>query len=329
MEPQKVFESHVQHQEEQSGFDIYSDFLDSVRNGTKEEVIKHLSLIKSSTDTAKRATEADEDNTSNPLPTELTSHRQKLLKALERKDVGDVWKLIVEGKEDDIKTLENLNKVCQSVAENEHLKEAGLFKSLWGKLRSQLNYTGGFKSCSNCCHDEQPPAEFQNQEEQEWIKILTNPLYIGLEWLWRNNRKGETATTARDERRAKESKLQDVIEASLHDAHLLEKIASYKHHYSRDEYTKRAEEYEKFAADVVEESSLEQLHVVMDVEGTGCLLQERPEDFNQSLSLLKIAADKQRKRVCVQFYFMISDLLTIANKTLWEKESGFVFSIVL
>ena len=80
------------------------------------------------------------------------------------------------------------------------------------------------------------------------------------------------------------------------------KIASYEHHYSRDEYTKRAEEYEKFAADVVEESSLEQLHVIMDVKGSGCLLQERPKDFNQSLSLLKIAADKHRKRVCVLFY---------------------------
>ena len=62
-------------------------------------------------DTAKRATEDEEDNTSNPLPTELTSHRQKLLRALERKDAGDVWKLIVEGKEEDMKTLENLNTV--------------------------------------------------------------------------------------------------------------------------------------------------------------------------------------------------------------------------
>ena len=288
MEPEKVFTSHDQNQEEESGLDIYSEFLGSVRNGTKEEVMKHLSLINSSTDTAETATK-DND-------------RQKLLKALERKDAGDVWKLIVEGKEDGVKTLQNLNKVCQSVAENERLKEAGLVKSLWGKLRSQLNCTGGCKSCSNCCDDEQPPAEFQNQEEQEWIKILTDPLYISLEWLWRNNRNSETATAARDETRAKVSKLQDVIEAALHDAHLLEKIALYEHHYSRDEYTKRAEEYEKFAADVVEESNLEQLHVIMDVKGTGCLLRKRPEDFNQSLSLLKIAADKQRKRVCVLFY---------------------------
>ena len=295
MEPEKGFASHVQHQEEESGFDIYSEFLDSVRNGTKEEVIKHLSLIKSATDTAKRATENDKDNNS----TESPSHRQKLLKALERKDAGDVLKLIVEGKENDMKTLENLN---ESVAENERLKEIGLFKSLWSKLRSQLNCTGGCKSCSNCCDDKQPPVVFQNKEEQEWIKILTDPLYISLEWLWRNSPQNETANAEKDETTAKESKLEDVIEAALHDAHLLEKIASYEHHYSRDEYTKRAEEYEKFAADVVEESNLEQLHVIMDVEGTGCLLQERPEDFNQSLSLLKIAADKQRKRVCVLFY---------------------------
>ena len=289
MEPEKVFTSQDQKQEEKSGLDIYSEFLGSVRNGTKEEVMKHLSLIKSSTDTADTATK-DND-------------RQKLLKALERKDAGDVWKLIVEGK--GVKTLQNLNKVCQSVAENERLKEAGLVKSLWGKLRSQLNCTSGCKSCSNCREDEQSeqlPLEIQNQEEQESIKILTDPLYISLEWLWRNNPKNETANAEKDETTAKESKLEDVIEAALHDAHLLEKIASYEHHYSRDEYTKRAEEYEKFAADVVEESNLEQLHVIMDVKGTGCLLRKRPEDFNQSLSLLKIAADKQRKRVCVLFY---------------------------
>ena len=299
---EKVFTSHVQNQEEDIGFDIYSGFLDSVRNGTKEEVIKHLSLIKSSTDTAKGARGDDEENTSSPLPTELTSHRQKLLKALERKDACEVWKLIVEGKEVDVKTLETLNKLCQSVADFERLKEAGLIKNLWGKLRSPLKCTGECESCSNCREDDQLPAEFQNEEEQEWIKILTDPLYISLEWLWRNNHNSETNSSGRDIKRANESKLQDVIEAALHDAHLLEKIASHEHYYSRDEYTMRAEEYEKFAADVVEESSLEQLHVIMDVEGTGCLLQERPEDFNQSLSLLKIAADKQRKWVSVLFY---------------------------
>ena len=95
-----------------------------------------------------------------------------------------------------------------------------------------------------------------------------------------------------------ESKLADVIEAALHDAHLLEKIALFEHHFSRDEYTRRAEVYETFATDVVAGSSLEQLHVIMDIDGTGCLLQERPKEFNQSLSLLKIAADKERKKVC-------------------------------
>ena len=306
MEPEKVFSIQVQNEEEESGFDIYSEFVDSVRNGTKEEVIKYLSLIKNTTDTAKRATEDNEDNTSNSLPLS-----QKLLKALERKDAGDVWKLIVEGKlKNDVKTLENLNEVCQFVADNERLKEKRLLEQLdsfctCSKLRSPLNCTCGCKSCSNCREDEQSeqlPLEIQKQEEQEWIKILTDPLYISLEWLWRNNPNNETANAEKDETTAKESKLEDVIEAALHDAHLLEKIALYEHHYSRDEYTKRAEEYEKFAADVVEESNLEQLHVIMDVEGTGCLLQERPEDFNQSLSLLKIAANKQRKRVCVLFY---------------------------
>ena len=223
MEPEKVFSIQVQDQEEESGFDIYSEFVNSVRNGTKEEVIKYLSLIKNTTDTAKRATEDNEDNTSNTLRLS-----QKLLKALERKDAGDVWKLIDERKENDVKTLENLNPVCQFVADNERLKEKGLLERLksfctWSKLRSQLNCTCVCKSRSNCRENEQPPPEIQNQEEQEWIKILTDPLYISLEWLWRNNPNSETAASARDGTRAKESRLQDVIEAALHDAHLLEK----------------------------------------------------------------------------------------------------------
>ena len=55
------------------------------------------------------------------------------------------------------------------------------------------------------------------------------------------------------------TKREGVIEGALHDANLLEKIALYEHHYSRDEYTRRAEAYEKFAIDVVEGSTWEQL----------------------------------------------------------------------
>jgi len=145
---------------------------------------------------------------------------------------------------------------------------------------------------------EETKTEMRSQEERRWIEILSNPLYIGLEWLWRNNpnfqcNKGE---------RRKESTSTDIIEAALDDAYLLEKIASYKHYYSRDEYKRRAEEYETFAADIVEQvdtSDLNQLHEIMDIEGNSSLLNKTPADFNQSLSLLKQqpAADKKRKRV--------------------------------
>ena len=120
-----------------------------------------------------------------------------------------------------------------------------------------------------------------------------------MEWLWRHNPKRVKTPSERDEGKGKESKLEDVIEAALHDSHLLEKIALYEHHYSRDEYTRRAEQYENFAADVVEGSNLKQLHEIMDIQGTGCLLQGKPKDFSLSLSLLKIAADNERKRVCI------------------------------
>ena len=122
-----------------------------------------------------------------------------------------------------------------------------------------------------------------------------------MNWLWRNNPNGGSLTSSDQEGTKKEDsrKSEDVIEAALHDANLLEKIALYEHHYSRDEYTRRAEVYEKFATDVIEGSTWDQLLEIMDDKGTGCLLTNKPGDFNQSLSLLTTAADKERKRVCM------------------------------
>ena len=65
------------------------------------------------------------------------------------------------------------------------------------------------------------------------------------------------------------------------------------------ETSTEAEAYEKFAIDVVEGSTWDQLLEIMDDKGTGCLLTNKPGDFNQSLSLLKTAADKERKLVCM------------------------------
>ena len=123
MEP--VFACHEQ-QQENSAFNIDTGFLDAVRDGTKEEV---MSLIKKSTDTARREGQEDDDGNSSQA-TEATSHRQKLLKALENKDARAVWKLIVEAKGNDVKTLERLNRVCESIADHERLKEQGLIKCL-------------------------------------------------------------------------------------------------------------------------------------------------------------------------------------------------------
>ena len=294
-----------QRHEDTGEFRIYTEFLNAVRNKTEAEVDGYLSqLLKSSTDTAsRRGGKKDEDDKST-LTGESTSYRQKpVLNAFAKKKVREVWKLIAKSQEDDVKSLETLNRVCETVAKHEGLKEAGLIRCV-----------GGCECCNECCEDERRPndsaqttasrrqrqTELQPDEEQQWIKILSDPLYISLEWLWRNNPKRETPTSSeKDETKRTESKSEDVIKAALHIAHLLEKIALFEHHYSRDEYTKRAEECEKFATDVVDGSSVEDLRVIMDIEGTGCLLKEKPHDFNQSLSLLKIAADKERKRVCI------------------------------
>lgn len=275
MATDQVFENHVQ-QQPRNYSNSYLDFLEAVRNRTEEDVRCLLPISPN----CSRSEKNDEGD---------LTQKQKLLKALESKDPAEVWKLIAEAKESDVKTLESLNEICQSVAEHERLKEEGLFRGLWGKLRGQIRRTGGYgTSGSKYREDKEIQTEFQHEEEQQWIKILSDPLYIGLEWLWRNN--------PNNRRIPRDRKSEDIIETCLDDAYLLEKIALYEHHYSRDEYMNRALEYEKFAADVIEGSNLGQLHEILDVEGSGCLLQEKPMNFNKSLTLLKIAADKERKK---------------------------------
>lgn len=295
METEQVFASHVQQQQKGDGPNIYIDFLDAVRNGTEEDVRKCLLPLSSSY--TRRRMEGEGDDEDDLL------QRQKLLNALESEDPVAVWKLIAEAKESDIKTLESLNETCQSVAEHERLKEEGLIKCFWGILRGQIRYTGGYGTFqSKYREDKEIQTEFQHEEEQQWIKILSDPLYIGLEWLWRNNPNNRRIPrTSTQQTKRKDSKFEDIIETCLDDAYLLEKIALYEHHYSRDEYITRALEYEKFATDIVEGSNLGQLHEILDTEGSGCLLLGKPINFNQSLSLLKIAADKERKRVCIVF----------------------------
>ena len=143
------------------------------------------------------------------------------------------------------------------------------------------------------CKYKQQPTEEQIEEEKQWIEILSNPLYISLEWL----RRIDSKSGRKDEGKANEDENQDVIASALRDSHLLEMIAGNDLHQHKDEYEKRANEVEEFAVAIVEGSTREQLIDIMDTKGDGCLKQQKPWNFSQSLSLLKIAADEERKKV--------------------------------
>ena len=290
-----IDQNEQQHEDSDS---TYADFLNAVRNGTAVQVRNFLSQLKSTNTTV---TEINENGEEDVGETPSYVYRQKLLKALGEKNTGEVWSLIAKGEEEEeeeeIKTLETLNSICKTVAEHERQREAGLFSCMRGKLQSQIRCNGpcGCGRSGREREGENYQTILEREEEQQWINILSDPLYICLNWLWRNNPKGGSPTSSNQQGTKKE----DVIEGALHDANLLEKIVLYEHHYSRDEYTRRAEAYEKFAIDVVEGSTWDQLFQIMDDKGTGCLLTNKPGDFNQSLSLLKTAADKERKLVCM------------------------------
>ena len=269
--------------------DTFEEFLNQVQTETKERVDNFLKpLIR----TAENGRDSE-----NELSKQLED-------ALAQSDVVEVWKLIAET--DSKKTLENLNDVCEAIVKRENNKENRChFKCSWDckKICETIgNSLCTFVMCT-CNVDEfgETETEMRSEEERRWIEILSNPLYISLEWLWRNNPNSQYIYD-KGERR-KESTSTDIIEAALNDAYLLNKIASYEHYYSRDEYKRRAEEYETFAADIVQQvdtSDLKQLHQIMDIEGNGSLLEKTPANFNQSLSLLKLAADKKRKRVGIR-----------------------------
>ena len=285
-----IDQNEQQHEDSDS---THAEFFNAVRNGTVEQVINFLSQLNSTNTTVTDINENREEDVG-----ETTIYTQTLLKALAEKNAGEVWRLIAEGSEEEIKTLETLNSICETVAEHEErLREAGIFSCMLGKLKSQIRCNGpcGCGRGGRERKGENYQTKPEREEEQQWINILSDPLYICLNWLWRNNPNGGSATSSNQQG----TKREDVIEGALHDANLLEKIALYEHHYSRDEYTRRAEAYEKFAIDVVEGSTSGQLLEIMDDKGTGCLLMKKPGNFNQSLSLLKTAADKERKLVCM------------------------------
>ena len=251
-----IDQNEQQHEDSDS---THAESFNAASNGTVEQVIQS-------------------DGTNTTVTDETAAYRQKLLKALAEKNAGEVWRLIAEGSKQE--TLKTPNSICETVK---------------GKLKSQIRCNGPCGCGRSGRERGGEKYQLEREEEQQWINILSDPLYICLNWLWRNNPNGGSATSSNQQG----TKREDVIEGALHDANLLEKIALYEHHYSRDEYTRRAEAYEKFAIDVVEGSTSGQLLEIMDDKGTGCLLMKKPGNFNQSLSLLKTAADKERKLVCM------------------------------
>ena len=251
-----IDQNEQQHEDSDS---THAESFNAASNGTVEQVIQS-------------------DGTNTTVTDETAAYRQKLLKALAERNAGEVWRLIAEGSKQE--TLKTPNSICETVK---------------GKLKSQIRCNGPCGCGRSGRERGGEKYQLEREEEQQWINILSDPLYICLNWLWRNNPNGGSATSSNQQG----TKMEDVIERALHDANLLEKIALYEHHYSRDEYTRRAEAFEKFAIDVVEGSTWGQLLEIMDDKGTGCLLMKKLGNFNQSLSLLKTAADKERKLVCM------------------------------
>ena len=252
------------------------------------------------------------------------SHREQLLEALRKENPHEVLAVIVRGNEEKAKTLRTLNDECKAVAQRQKREEDCLSCSI-KKIPKRI--LACIKKCcwgcySQCCTDYQQPMEDQIEEEKHWIEILSNPLYISLEWLWRIHSKSGTVVTTlegngnmpqevlimeqreaftcakyAEEEKEKENENQDVVATALRDSHLLEMIAGNDQH--KDEYQRRANQIEEFAIAVVGGSTRDQLIDIMDRRGNGCLKQKAPKKFSQSLGLLKIAAVEERKKVCV------------------------------
>ena len=270
----------------------FDDFLFKIETETKAEVNNFLS----------RCIRTDNENPENPLLKQLEN-------ALQKRNVIEVWKLIVETKKQDKDAiLEGLSDVWRSIAEEENIKEDGCsWKCVLHFSRGKLRTL--FRSIIYIEDDSDQKEGIPSEEKQTWIRVLSNPLYISLEYLWRMNPKSNQQTNPETNKRIRRrgSKSTDVIEAALDDSYLLEKVAAYEHH-SRDEYLGRAKEYEQFAVDIIEQAGASQLSKIIDIEGKGPLLNKAPKDFIQSLSLLKKAADKQRKLVRLSKLFKFIEI---------------------
>ena len=132
---EEAFTVDQNEQQHKNSDSTHVEFFNAVRNGTVEQVINFLSQLNSTNTTVTDINENGEEDVG-----ETTSYRQKLVKALAEKNAGEVWRLIAEGSEE--KTLETLNSICETVAQHERLREAGIFSCMLGKLKSQIRCNG-------------------------------------------------------------------------------------------------------------------------------------------------------------------------------------------
>lgn len=112
--------------------------------------------------------------------------------ALQKNDVVLVWRLIADFREkNDKKTLDNLSNDCRTIARKENVKEDNNIISItrwkmsetWNKVCQLCKYFKEWISCKSTEDNIEDTTTAQNEEERRWILILSNPLYITLEWL--------------------------------------------------------------------------------------------------------------------------------------------------
>ena len=220
----------------------------------------------------------------------------QLFRALGENDAFGCWKLLEENHHAIRLEYENFQNNCKEASKKEQQREERFHCS---------------SKCSEEPKEEQQSSEPQGSQKEcingetklNWIKVLSNPLFIGLEWLWRTKSNCPCTSCQKDRKLAgkEKKKKEDVIASSLRDAYLLDETSSLKHYNSRDVYRESAEACETFAAGILEKASQKELHEIMDIKGEGCLLQNgshQQKNFIESLSLLKSAVNKRRKKVC-------------------------------
>ncbi|RMX40941.1 hypothetical protein pdam_00023755, partial [Pocillopora damicornis] len=281
--------------------------------------IQSLSLLKSAVNKGRKKLEGGAEDS--PLRDVLKTKEDEknlenqLLRALGENNASICWELLKRNHDTVRSEYKKFQDDCNEANKKEQQREGrfhcdcrncctkikNFYRDCCTKMSNFLR--NNCKCC--CCSNPEPQGSEEDSINDEtklkWIKILSNPLFIGLEWLWRTGPHCQCKSCKEDTKLdgKEKKKKEDVIESSLHDAYLLDETSSLKHYNSRDVYRESAEAYETFAAGVLEKASQNELYQIMDIKGEGCLLKNNPNQhrsFIQSLSLLKSAVNKGRKK---------------------------------